>query len=121
MHKIVIAIEDEQQCRSCGLKGTCSNKMLTLENSDVDYPAVNGEKVQVIYKKLLQTSLLLYLFPLLAFFGGIALSAVFLREVSEVLQFMAGFVSLALALISVRLLGKHLSKKEYRIVLKPLM
>ena len=120
-HKIIIAIEDEQQCRSCGLKGSCSNKTLTLNRNEVDYPAVNGEKVQVIYKKLLQTSLLLYLFPLLAFFGGIALSAVFLREVSEVLQFMAGFVSLALALISVRLLGKHLSKKEYRIVLKPLM
>ena len=119
MHKVVIAIEDEQQCQGCGLKDSCSNKTLTLNKSEVDYPALKGERVQVIYKKLLQTSLLLYLFPLLAFFGGIALSAAFLRETSEVVQFLSGFVSLAVALILVRLFGKQLNQKDYKIEIKP--
>ena len=119
MQKIVIAINDETQCAGCGLKDSCSNKTLTLNKSKVDYPAVKGEGVQVIYKKLLQTSLLLYLFPLLAFFGGIALSAAFLGERSEVVQFLAGFVSLAVALILVRLFGKQLNRKDYKIEIKP--
>ena len=119
MHKLVIAIEDEAQCKSCGLKDSCSNKTLTLDKSEVDYPAIKGERVQVIYKKLLQTSLLLYLFPLLAFFAGIALSAVFFPEANEMVLFLTGIVSLTIALILVRLFGKQLNEKNYRIEIKP--
>ena len=119
MQKIVIAIEDEAQWAGCGLKESCSNKTLTLNKSEVDYPAAKGERIQVIYRKLLQTSLFLYLFPLLAFFSGIALSAVFFPEASEAVQFLAGFVSLAVALILVHLFGKQLNQKDYKIEIKP--
>ncbi len=121
MHKLVIAIEDERQCAGCRLKESCSNKTLTLNKTELDYQPRKGERVQVIYKKLLQTSLLLYLFPLLAFFMGIALSSAVLKEANELLSFLSGFIGLGLALALVRLFGKQLHKKEYKIEIKPLL
>ena len=118
MHKIVIAIEGEQQCQGCGLKDSCSNKTLTLNKMDMDYPAVKGEWVQVIYKKLLQTSLLLYLFPLLAFFAGIVLGSAVFEKQNELFLFLTGVLFLVIALVFVRLFGIHLNK-DYKIEIRP--
>ena len=119
--EIIVAIEDEEQCHTCGLKDSCSNKTLTLKKSEVNYTPVKGEQVQVIYKKLLQTSLLLYVFPLLAFFAGIAVCATLFRQNNELVLFLTGTAALAIALFLLRLFGKHLNNKEYRIEIKPLV
>jgi len=120
MDEVVIAIEDEEQCHACGLKDSCSNKTLTLKKSEVNHTPVKGEWVQVIYKKLLQTSLLLYFFPLLAFFAGIIISATLFPQNNELVLFLTGTAALAIALFLVRLFGKHLNNKEYRIEIKPI-
>lgn len=118
--EVVIAIEDEEQCHACGLKDSCSNKTLTLKKSEVDYTPEKGERVQVIYKKLLQTSLLVYIFPLLAFFAGISVSVTLFHQDNELVLFLTGTATLAIALFLLHLFGKHLSKKEYKIEIKPM-
>ena len=119
MHKLVIAIEDEAQCHTCGLRDSCSNKTLILNKTELDYQPPKGDRVQVIYKKLLQTALLLYLFPLLAFFAGIVLGSVLLEKQNELFLFLTGVLFLVIALILVRLFGRYLNIKDYKIEIRP--
>lgn len=117
---INIAIQDDAQCASCGLKDSCSNKTLTLDTAGIDYSVKAGEQVRVIYHKLLQTSGLLYLVPLLAFFAGAFLTQQLLKPVSELFLFLAGFVLMTLSFLVIKVFSKKLSAKDYRIQIQPI-
>ena len=116
-HSLLIAIEDDEQCHSCGLKGSCSNKTLRVAKSQVCPSAKSGDKVAVEYHKLLQASALLYLLPLLLFFAGMGLSASIIKPLNELYVFFSGIASLTAAFFLVRMLTKKLSKEEYKILI----
>ena len=117
--EVLIAVDSEEQCHSCGLKDSCSNKTVTVKASEIDYQPSKGEPVQVIYKKLLLTSGLLYVVPLLAFFLGITFSSMFNSAQNELIHFLSGSVFLAVSFVAIKILGNKLTSKDFKIQIQP--
>ena len=116
--QIVLQFADEKSCAGCGIKHLCSDKQITLDRDLFDGEIKPGQKVQIIYHKVFQTAVIVYLLPLIFFFGGIVLGRRVWGAENEPMQFLAAFVMLAVGLLVLNRLNKVLSRKKYKIEVK---
>ena len=114
-----IAIDEEEACHSCGLRGSCANKEITVEKSELNHVLNLNDTVQLVYGKLWQTSALLYIFPLLVFFAGIVLAPVLFDAAGELMRFFIGILAMGTYLLLIRIFSKRLSADEYKIKITP--
>jgi len=94
-NQILIGIQDEAQCQSCGLHGVC--------------------QVAVSYNKILRSSAWLYFMPLFAFFSGVFLADFLVPAHNEIWLFAGGVVGLSLSLIILRSSASYFKKNDYKI------
>lgn len=116
----VIAIEGRQitveicksgGCKSCGLKGLCgSGKTSLLLNFETDDNYQIGDKVLVSVSAGVRvlSSLLVFIFPILALFGFFLVGKLLVSELTAIL---IGFGGMAIAFLIVKLLDKLIAKK----------
>jgi len=97
----------------------CSEKEIVIPRDDIRWNVTTGQQVEIAYQKVLQTSAIVYLVPLLFFFGGLVGSRWLLGVTQEVSVFFAGLTALALGLWLVHILDERLSAKSYRMDIFP--
>jgi positive regulator of sigma E activity len=105
-------------CKSCGLNNICNQKFITLDRKDAPAGLQKGQKIQFEYDKVIQTSFLLYIVPMLFFIGGIMIAKDVLHISNEVIQFLSAFTATAVSFGIIRLIDKNVSKKKYHINVK---
>ncbi|MFO7660026.1 MAG: SoxR reducing system RseC family protein [Candidatus Cloacimonadaceae bacterium] len=109
--QIVVEICKSGGCKSCGLKGLCgSGKTSLLLNFETDDKYQIGDKVLVSVTAGVRvlSSLLVFVFPILALFGFFLIGRMFLHELGAILF---GFGGMAIAFLIVKLLDKLIAKK----------
>jgi len=118
--QLIIAVEDEEQCHACGLKNNCKNTTLTLDRTPDTFQLQSGQDVLVTFGRLLKSSFLLYMFPLIALFAGTGLTAWFAGAENELLLFTGGMAALTVSLLLLKVLSPVFNREEYKIQIKPL-
>ncbi|HGY57177.1 MAG TPA: hypothetical protein ENK44_15825 [Caldithrix abyssi] len=113
-----VRFADEEGCASCGIKHLCTDKQIVLDRTLVKGEIKTGQKIRIEYRKVFQTALIVYLLPLLFFFGGIVLAKIAWGSQNEPLQFVTAFAALGLGLLALNRLNNLLSKKKYKIDVK---
>ena len=114
-NQILIGIQDEAQCQSCGLHGVCQDKQLSILKTEVSLALNKGEQVSVSYNKILRSSAWLYLMPIFAFFAGIFLADFLIPVKSEFWLFAGGAFGLSLSLIILRSSASYFKENDYKI------
>lgn len=116
--EIVVVFEQSKGCKSCGMQQVCHQQTMEFERRRFPQDFQVGQQVELIYEKVIQTALILYMIPLLFFFGGIALSKLFFPDLTELVLFLGGMVGVGLALFIVRWLNTMLGEKKYRVSIR---
>jgi len=114
-NQILIGIQDEAQCQSCGLHGVCQDKQLSILKTEIGLSLNKGEQVAVSYNKILRSSAWLYFMPLFAFFSGVFLADFLVPAHNEIWLFAGGVVGLSLSLIILRSSASYFKKNDYKI------
>jgi len=109
--QITVEICKSGGCKSCGLKGLCgSGKSSLILKFTTDDTYRIGDKVIVSVEPGVRilSSLLVFVFPILALFGFFLLGRMFFSELGAIL---IGFAGMALAFLIVKLLDRLIAKK----------
>ena len=117
----LISIDSEGDCKGCGMSSVCSSKTIELEKKSLPNNLKIGEKVSLEYKKVVQTSLVVYMLPILFFFMGIILSKWLFHIENELFQFVNAIIGVALALGLVRYVNNHFSESKFKVNIKPII
>ncbi len=117
--EVRIRLEDEDSCHECGLRFICSDKTIVVQDEQVVGEIRPGQQVKIAYRKLVQTSLIVYAIPLIFFFLGLFLGNYFLGEEHEVLLFFTALLGLAMGFGLVHFLNRKLSSRGFRIRIMP--
>ncbi len=88
-----VSIDSDGDCKGCGMSSLCSSKTIELEKTSIAENLKMGEKVNLEYKKVIQTSMIVYMLPILFFFLGIILSKWLLHIENELFQFLNAMVA----------------------------
>ena len=118
--KFIVALDTENSCSDCGMKNICSSK--TIEFDKKQFPILSfevGQRVKIEYEKVVQTSLIVYMIPILFFFAGIVVSQYVFHIKNEMIQFLAALGATGMAFIFVNYLNKKLSHGNYKVNVKP--
>lgn len=105
-------------CKSCGLNNLCNQKVITLDRKDAPAGIHEGQKIKFEYDKVIQTSFLLYIVPIIFFIGGILLVKDVLHISNEVLQFLSAFAATGISFVLIRLIDNSVAKKKNHINVK---
>lgn len=108
--QITVEICKSGGCQSCGLRGLCgSGKTSLVLNFETDESYKIGDKVKVSVSPGVRvlSSVLVFVFPLLALFGFFILGRSFLNELGAILL---GFGGMVIAFLIVKLLDKLIAK-----------
>lgn len=109
--QITVEICKSGGCQSCGLKGLCgsgkSSLLLTFTTDDI-YRIGDKVLVSVSAGVRVLSSLLVFVFPILALFGFFLAARMF---VNEPVAIIIGFAGMGIAFLIVKLLDKLIAKK----------
>lgn len=98
----------------------CGQKVIELEKDKQPEHFKLGQRVQLEYKKVVQTSLIVYFLPLVFFFLGIGLSKVLLGIQNEALLFVNALLALGFSLYIVNRISHRFGKKKFKVTMKPI-
>ena len=115
-----VSIDSEGECKECGMRNICSSKTIELEKTSIAENLKIGEKVSLEYKKVVQTSVIVYMLPILFFFLGIILSKWLFHIENELFQFVDAIFATGLALILVHYINNHFSESKFKVNIKPI-
>ena len=115
-----VSIDSEADCKGCGMSSVCSSKTIELEKSYLAENLKIGEKVSLEYKKVVQTSLIVYMLPILFFFLGIILSKWLFHIENELFQFLNAVIATGLALGLVHYINNHFGASKFKVNIKPI-
>ncbi|MEJ2543663.1 MAG: SoxR reducing system RseC family protein, partial [Calditrichaceae bacterium] len=115
-----VSIDSEGDCKGCGMSSVCSSKTIELEKTTVAENLKVGEKVSLEYKKVVQTSLIVYMLPILFFFLGIIISKWLFHIDNELFQFLNALVATGLALGLVHFINNHFGESKFNVNIKPI-
>ena len=113
-----ISIDSEGECKGCGLSNFCSNKTITLDKTSIAADLKKGDKVSLEYQKVIQTSMIIYLLPILFFFLGIFLSKWIMHIQNELLLFLNAMVATGFALILIHYINNHFGEEKFKVSVK---
>jgi len=115
-----VSIDSDGECKGCGMSSICSSKTIELERNAVNEDLKIGEKVNLEYKKVVQTSMIVYMLPILFFFLGIIISKWLFHIENEIVQFLNAMIATGLALGLVRYINDHFSESKFKVNIKPI-
>lgn len=116
---VLVTVDTENDCRGCGLKNVCSSKTIEFERSELSGRVEIGQRVELTYEKVLQTSALVYLLPVAFFFAGILFSKYLLHVPNELIQFLAALGFMSLAFLIIRKINNSNNRTQYKISVRP--
>ena len=116
-----VSIDSDGDCKGCGMSSLCSSKTIELEKTSIAENLKMGEKVNLEYKKVIQTSMIVYMLPILFFFLGIILSKWLLHIENELFQFLNAMVATGLALGLVHYINNHFGESKFKVNIKPII
>ena len=102
------------------MSSVCSSKTIELEKDTLSDHYKVGEKVQLEYKKVIQTSFIVYILPILFFFLGIGITKLILHSSNELLLFIDAIIATGISLVIVNFINKHYSNSTYKVNVKHL-
>ena len=115
-----VSIDSEGDCNGCGMNSICSSKTISLEKTSIADNLKVGEKVNLEYRKVIQTSMIVYLLPILFFFLGIVLSKWLMHVENELFLFMNAIIATGLALGLVHYINNHFGESKFKVSVKPI-
>ncbi len=94
---LLVSLEDDGACHSCGLHGFCHEKQVRLPLPVMGATEVlnTGDTIRLTYQKITRDSILLYLLPLIFVFGCLFVqnqSAPALPEIYQILFALGGLL-----------------------------
>jgi positive regulator of sigma E activity len=110
-NRITVEIVKGGGCKSCGMKGICgdNNRPIVLQfDTDGQYKIGDKVSVSVTSGMRVLSSVIVFVFPLLALIGFYAIGTIFTNEPVSV---VIGFAGMVLAFLIVRILDKQIGKK----------
>lgn len=114
-----ISFEAESDCKGCSMNAICSNKVVEIKKSPDMEQFKTGQKVLVQYEKVFQTTLIIYVMPILFFFAGILLSKLIFKTDNELILFLGALLSTGVSLIIIYHLNKIYGESKYKLDIKP--
>jgi len=114
----LVAVDSEGECKGCGMSSVCSSKTIELEKAALTDRFKVGQKIQLEYKKVIQTSFIVYILPILFFFLGIGVTKLLLHSDNELLLFLNAILATGIALVLVSYIGKHYGNSTYKVNVK---
>lgn len=115
-----ISIDSEGDCKGCGMSSVCSSRTIELEKTSVTENLKLGEKVSLEYKKVVQTSMIVYMLPILFFFLGIIVSKWLFHIENELFQFLNAVIATGLAFGLVHYINNHFGESKFKVNIKPI-
>jgi positive regulator of sigma E activity len=112
-----IVLDENSSCKSCGMNELCAQKEILLDREEVGRDFDVNEPVELVFEKVVQTSFLLYMVPLIFFFMGILIPQYVFHLHHELVLFVLASASMTLSFFFIRLLYKRLDKETYRVKL----
>ena len=116
-----ISIDSEGDCKGCSMSSVCSSKTIELEKTSIKENLKIGEKVNLEYRKVIQTSMIVYLLPISFFFSGIVLSKWLLHIENELYLFMNAMIATGLALGLVHYINNHFGESKFKVSVRPII
>lgn len=113
-----VSMITEDGCKSCGLNNLCNQKIITLNRHDGPADIKTGQRIKFEYDKVIQTSFLLYIVPILFFISGIIITKDMFHISNEVIQLFSALSATGIAFIIIRLIDKRVSKNKYHLNVK---
>jgi len=101
------------------MNAICSNKVVEIKRSPELDQFKPGQKVLVQYEKVFQTTLIIYVMPILFFFAGILLGKVIFKTDNELILFLSALLSTGASLIIIHYLNKIYGETKYKLDIKP--
>ena len=115
-----VTLDSTASCSACGLKAICSDKKIEFERDAAAFPLKIGQMVEVEYQKVIQTSFIVYVIPILFFFAGIACTILLIENAGDFMQFTGAVIGVIIGLGVVWLLNRKLSDHKYKVNIKPI-
>ncbi len=113
-----------EECHKCSMSFLCGmgpgERIAKFPHSEINVPLRVGQRVEIRFERIIGTSFLLYIFPLILFIGGLLVARYCFGIQNELKLFGIGVAGLFVAFAIVRLLSQRLSKKNYRIKINPI-
>jgi positive regulator of sigma E activity len=116
-----VSIDSDGDCKGCGMSSVCSSKTIELEKTSIPENLKVGEKINLEYHKVIQTSMIVYILPILFFFFGIALSKWLLHIENELFLFMNAIITTGIALGLVHYINNHFGESKFKVTVKPII
>jgi len=113
-----IAVDSEGDCKGCGMSSVCSSKTVELEKASLSEKLRIGQKVSLEYKRVIQTSFIVYIIPILFFFLGIGLTKWILHINNELILFVNAILATGISLILVHYINKNYGSSKYKVDVK---
>ncbi len=122
---VEIAVDTTQEeCHRCPLSNWCSmagQTSIKIPREEIPQSLQINQKVEIRFEKIIQTSFLLYLFPMLFFMGAILVAKYLFFVANELFLFGIGIGALMLSLGIIKWFNNRLSARpEYKIKIVPL-
>lgn len=114
-----ISFETESDCKGCSMNVVCSNKVVEIEKSPDMEQFKTGQKVQIQYQKVFQTTLIIYVLPIMFFFAGILFTKLIFKTDNELILFLGALFSTGISLIIIHHLNNIYGETKYRLEIKP--
>lgn len=116
----IVSLDSDNSCKSCGLSNVCSDKKIEFSQDLYSGLVKIGQEVRVEYQKVIQTSLIIYLIPILFFFAGIVITQQLLNIQNELVIFASAMGSTGLAFVFISILNRTLSNTNYKVKITPI-
>lgn len=117
----LVSIDSEGDCKGCGMNNVCSSKTIELDKASIKGNLKIGEKVNLEYHKVIQTSMIVYMLPILFFFLGIVLSKWLFHIENEIFLFMNALIATGIALGLVHYINNHFGESKFKVNVKPII
>ncbi len=113
-----VSMITDDGCKSCGMNNLCNQKIITLNRQDGPADLKAGQRIKFEYDKVIQTSFLLYIIPILFFIAGILITKNLFHISNEPVQFLSAFAATGIAFIIIHFIDNRASKNKYHINIK---
>jgi len=110
-----IVLDENSSCKSCGMNELCAQKEIMIDRDEAGTGFEVNEPVELVFEKVVQTSFLLYMVPLIFFFLGILVPQYIFHIRNELLLFVLASGSMTLSFFLIRLFYRRLDKETYRV------
>jgi len=103
------------------MSSVCSGKTIELEKDSITEYLEVGDKVNLEYKKIIQSSVIVYMLPIVFFFLGIIVSKWLFQIENELFLFLNAIIATGLALGLVHYVNNHFGESKFKINIKPVI